>query len=310
MGISIVVPVFNEEESLKFFYKELTDTLSKLKTKYEIIFIDDGSTDSSLEILQQFVKQSNLIKVFSFRKNKGKSEALALGFLKAKGEYIVTLDADLQDKPSEVPSLLEKLEEGYDHVSGWRKDRKDTGLKIIFSRLFNTTVSVIFGLKLHDYNCGLKAYTNETVKSLKLYGGLHRFIPLLLYQEGFKITEIPVSHGERKYGKSKFGVSKIWKDLPDMFTMMFLIKYSKRPLHFFGLIGFIFFFIGFGILSYLTIMKIFYGQGLGDRPLLFLGILLVINGFQVLLTGFLADLFINISQSRTKEYSLKYSSKN
>lgn len=307
---SFVIPVFNEEESLKHFYRELTDVFSKEEIKYEIIFVDDGSTDFSLEVLKMFARQSKLVRVFSFRKNRGKSEALSYGFLKAKGESIITMDADLQDKPSEIPQLLKKLKGDYDHVSGWRKDRKDTGIKIIFSKVFNTAVSIVFGLKLHDYNCGFKAYTKDAAKSLKLYGGLHRFIPLLLYQEGFRVCEIPVGHSQRRYGKSKFGISKIWKDLPDMFTMIFLIKYSKRPLHFFGTVGFTSLLIGFGILAYLTLMKIFYGQGIGDRPIIFLGVLLVISGFQVFLTGFLADLITDAAKRDVEESYLKYSSEN
>ncbi|MBI2028477.1 MAG: glycosyltransferase family 2 protein [Candidatus Levybacteria bacterium] len=307
--VTIVVPVFNEEESLKYFYEELINTFSNETIKYEVIFIDDGSDDSSLEILKTFENQNKNVRVFAFRKNRGKSEALLYGFLKARGEYILTMDADLQDKPSEGLSLLKKLREGNDHISGWRKVRKDTGLKILFSRVFNTLVSLIFGLRFHDYNCGLKAYTKEAAKSLKLYGGLHRFIPLILYQQGFKVGEMPVSHGQRRFGKSKFGISKVWKDLPDMLTMIFLIKYSNRPLHFFGVAGFMFLFIGFGILIYLTFAKIFYGEGIGDRPIIFLGILLMLTGFQTLFTGFLADLTINISQRETKEFYLKYSSK-
>lgn len=308
--ISVVVPLYNEEESLRSLFKELENELSRMKMSYEIIFVDDGSSDSSLEVLKSFEKKNKFVRIFSFRKNRGKSEALSYGFLKSRGEYIVTMDADLQDKPYEAKKLFNKLKEGYDHVSGWRKERKDTGFKIIFSKVFNVMLSNIFGLKIHDYNCGLKAYTQDAAKSLRLYGGLHRFIPLLLYQEGFKVTEVPISHNKRKYGKSKFGISKVWKDLPDMLTMIFLIKYSKRPLHFFGLIGFVFFSLGIGILSYLTIVKIFYGQGIGNRPVMFLGILLVISGFQVLLTGFLADLFINTLKTDINEYSIKYSSKN
>ncbi|MDP2638055.1 MAG: glycosyltransferase family 2 protein [Candidatus Levybacteria bacterium] len=310
MNLSVVVPVFNEEESLNFFYKELINVLSKHKIQHEIVFVDDGSTDLSLEILKEFSKQNNLVRVFSFRKNRGKSEALSCGFSKAKGDSVITMDADLQDKPSELLNLVAKLEEGYDHVSGWRKSRKDIGAKIIFSRVFNKTLDLLFGLKLHDYNCGLKAYTNEAAKSLRLYGGLHRFIPLLLYQNGFKVCEIPVSHSERKYGKSKFGVSKIWKDLPDMLTMIFLVKYSNKPLHFFGFIGLLFLFVGFSILLYLSSIKIFFDQGIGNRPILFLGILLVLGGFQVLFTGFLADLIINISNKERKEFPLRYSSEN
>ncbi len=305
--ISIVVPVFNEEESLKAFYKELSAYVSDLDKDYEIIFVDDGSKDKSLDILKGIFSKNKNIKIFSFRKNKGKSEALTYGFEKSSGDYVVTLDADLQDKPSEISKLLNKIKkEGFNLVCGWRKDRKDSLSKIIASRIFNSLASFFWGAKLHDYNCGLKIYTRDAAKSLKLYGGLHRFIPLLVFQQGFTVTEIPVQHEVRKFGKSKYGFSKLWKDLPDIFTMLFLNKYGQRPLHFFGPIGFIFLLVGFGILIYLTIGKIFYGLGIGDRPILFLGMLLVLGGFQVLFTGFLADLIINKSYEQNSP-ALKFS---
>ncbi len=221
---------------------------------------------------------------------------------------MVTLDADLQDRPSEVPKLIEKIkEEGFDLACGWRKNRKDPLRKVISSKFFNFLASHFWGLKLHDYNCGLKAYTKDAAKSLRLYGGMHRFIPLLIHEQGFKVCEMPVDHEERKYGKSKYGFSKLWNDLPDIFTMLFLTRYSKRPLHFFGPVGFIFLTIGGAILAYLFVIKIM-GQGIGDRPLLFLGMLLVLGGFQVLFTGFLADIIINTSNKEAKDFPIKYSS--
>jgi len=306
--LSVVIPVFNEEESLEAFYKELASVVSDLDKDYEIIFVDDGSKDKSLDILKGFHAQNKNVKIFSFRRNQGKSEALTYGFEKSSGDYIVTLDADLQDKPSEIAKLLSKVKkEGFSLVCGWRKNRKDSLPKIIASRIFNSFASSFWGVKLHDYNCGLKVYDRDAAKSLKLYGGLHRFIPLLVFQQGFAVTEILVEHEVRKFGKSKYGFSKLWKDLPDIFTMLFLNKYGKRPLHFFGPVGFIFLLIGFGILIYLTVEKIFYGQGIGNRPIIFLGMLLVLGGFQVLFTGFLADLIINSSHKQNKEFFLKYS---
>lgn len=306
--ISAVVPVFNEKESLGAFYKELVKELVKLDKKYEIIFVDDGSTDSSLEILKKFEKQDKQVKVFSLRRREGKAEALTLGFHKAKGDYVVTLDADLQDKPKEISKLLKKAKkENLDVVSGWRKDRKDSILKISSSKFFNFIVSIFWGLKLHDYNCGLKIYSKDAAKSLNLYGGMHRFTPLLAYEQGFLVDEVVVEHDQRKYGKSKYGFSKILKDLPDMFTMLFLTKYSKRPLHFFGGVGAIFLIAGIMISIYLSILH-FRGHAISRRPLLFLGMLLIISGLQVLFTGFLADLIINLSSKRQKIFSLKYSS--
>lgn len=294
--LSIVVPVFNEEESLPFFHKELISFLKSNNSEYEIIFIDDGSTDKSLEFLKEISSKNKKMRLFSFRKNQGKAEALTLGFQKAKGEHVVTLDADLQDKPWEIEKLLKKTKEGWEVVCGWRKNRKDSLPKILASKIFNISGAFFWGLHLHDYNCGLKVYTNEAAKSLKLYGGMHRFIPLLTYQNGFKIIEVPIIHEERKYGISKYGFSKVWKDLPDMFTMFFLGKYSKRPLHFFGLIGLISLALGIGILIYLTFEKLIFNQGIGERPILFLGILLVLTGFQIFFTGLLADLILNVSQ--------------
>ena len=306
--ISIIIPVFNEQESLENFYKELFSILKKIESDYEAIFIDDGSTDSSLEILKKIEKTNKQIKIYSFRRNQGKAEALTFGFQKAQGDYIITLDADLQDKPKEILKLIKKAKDGnWDLVCGWRKERKDSLKKIISSTLFNNISSIFWRLKLHDYNCGLKFYSKEAAKSLNLYGGMHRFIPLLVHEQGFTVTEVPVEHDERKYGKSKYGFSKIWKDLPDIFTMLFLSKYGSRPFHFFGVAGALLISIGIAILGYLTYLRVL-GETIGQRPLLFFGMLLVISGFQLFFTGFLADLIINISHKKNKEFLLKYSS--
>ena len=305
--LSVITPLYNEEESLNVFYDQLVKEIRKLGENCEIIFIDDGSTDKSLKILKEIEAKDRNIKIYSFRKNQGKAEALTLGFQKAKGDYIITLDADLQDKPSEIDKLLEEMRKGkWDLVCGWRKDRRDSISKIISSKLFNFLAGMFWNLKLHDYNCGLKAYSKDAAKSLNLYGGMHRFIPLLVHDQGFSVTEVAVEHDKRKYGKSKYGFSKIWKDLPDMFTMLFLSKYGKRPLHFFGIVGGIFFFFGISISIYLSIVH-FQGHAIGRRPLLFLGMLLITAGLQVWFTGFLADLIINISHKKNKEFFLKYS---
>lgn len=311
--ISIVVPVFNEEESLRHLYKELNSLISKNSKNYELIFVDDGSLDTSLNILKAFSKENSRVRIFSFRKNQGKAEALTFGFYKAKGDYIVTVDADLQDKPSEIPKLLRRAKEGFDVVSGWRKNRKDSSFKVISSKFFNSLARLFWGLKLHDYNCGLKVYSRDAAKSLHLYGGLHRFIPLLAYQQGFIVSEVAVLHDKRRHGESKYGISKIWTDLPDMFTMLFLSKYGTRPLHFFGIVGFTFFIAGVIILGYLGFIKLTQGF-LGSRPILFLAMILVLSGLQVFFTGFLADLFLNIYRGSTEKINnnsallLKYSS--
>ena len=306
--ISAVVPVFNEEESLEKFYSVLIPNLEKLGA-YEVVFIDDGSTDSSLSLMKKLAAKNKQIRIFSFRKNQGKAEALTLGFKMAKGDYIVTLDADLQDRPEEIKNLLDKLKEGFDVVSGWKKNRKDSLKTILSSRLFNSTLSAIWGVHLHDYNCGLKVYTKDAAKSLNLYGGMHRFIPLLVASKGFEITEVPVIHEKRKYGKSKYGFSKIFKEAPDMLTILFLTRFAKRPLHFFGFIGGLASFLGSMILLYLFILHLM-GQRVGTRPLLTFGMLLVLAGFQVLFTGFLADLILHISSQNEnnnhEEDRLKY----
>lgn len=302
--ISIVVPVFNEEESLEPLYKALTSELPKLAKTHEILFVDDGSTDSSLSILKDFAKNNMHVRVFSFRKNQGKAEALTLGFQEAKGDQIFTLDADLQDKPSEMHKLLDKLE-SFDLVCGWRKNRQDASAKIASSKLFNFFTKTFWGLQLHDYNCGLKAYTKDAAKSLALYGGLHRFIPLLVYEEGFSVTEVPILHERRRFGKSKYGFSKLWKDMPDIFTMLFLARYSKRPLHFFGTVGSLLFLTGFLIFSYLSILWLG-GESIGRRPLLIFSVLLMLGGLQVFVTGFIAELVISVSQKNNNSFPLKY----
>ncbi len=313
--ISVVVPVCNEKESLDAFYAELSKVLPKLDSHYEIIFVDDGSTDISLEILKEIAHKNKSVRVFSFRRNLGKAEALTFGFMQAKGDYIVTLDADLQDQPSEIIKLLEKAKEGVEVVCGWRKDRKDKSKMKIISKIFNSTLNKLFDLDIHDYNCGLKVYTNEAAKSIRLYGGLHRFIPLIAYEQGFIVDEVVVDHASRKFGKSKYGFSKMWKDLPDLFSMFFLTKYGKRPLHFFGMMGGIILFIGLLIFAYLSMIW-FQGSSIGRRPLFFTSILLILGGLQIFFTGFLADLIINISQNRQSpkeshiHFPLKYSSEN
>jgi len=305
--LSVAVPVFNEEEVIEEFFKELFKFLSKIDKDAEIIFIDDGSTDNTLGLLKKLAEKNDTIKIFSFRKHRGKAEALTLGFKKAKGEYILTIDADLQDRPDQIENLIKKSKEGWDLVSGWRKNRKDSIFKKISSKVFNLISSIFWGLKVNDLNCGLKLYTREAAKSLNLYGGMHRFIPLLLFQEGFSVTEVPVIHDKRRLGKSKYNFSKVFTEIPDMFTMLFLSKYSKRPLHFFAPIGGILFTIGAIILVYLTTLRL-QGYTIGQRPLLFLGMLLVISGLQVFFTGFLADLILHrSSRDEDDSFLLKYS---
>lgn len=305
--LSIVIPVFNEEESLRAFFAELKNELMHFREDYEVLFIDDGSTDATLSILKGFAKNNRNIRIFSFRRNQGKAEALTLGFQKAKGDQIFTLDADLQDKPSEMQKFIEKSKEGIEVVCGWRKNRRDRSKMKIISHVFNFTLNKLFDVNIHDYNCGFKLYTSEAAKSLHLYGGLHRFVPLLVQQEGFSVDEVVVDHQPRRYGKSKYGFSKLWKDLPDMFTMIFLAKYSKRPLHFFGLIGGVSILLGFLFFGYLSILWLM-GESIGRRPLLLVSIFLMLGGLQIFFTGFLAELMINIHQKHAVHFPLKYKS--
>lgn len=305
---SIIVPVFNEEESLPASYNSLHDVFRQIHNSREIIFIDDGSTDHSLDTLKKIAATDPSVRIFSFRKNHGKAEALTFGFQKAKGNLIVTLDADLQDNPSEIQKLIDKMNEGYDVVCGWRKNRKDSFAKIFFSKIFNRLVYFLWGLRLNDYNCSLKVYRKDAAKSLFLYGGMHRFIPLLAHEQGFRVAEVSVEHRERRYGKSKYGISKVIKDIPDVFTMLFITRYSKRPMHFFGTIGGVLFVTGVVVLIYLSFLH-FQGIAIGRRPLLLFGILLVIVGIQIFFTGFLADLLLNATSKDNKEPLLKYSTK-
>jgi glycosyltransferase involved in cell wall biosynthesis len=305
--ISIVIPVMNEEESLEAFFAVLSEELRKIHCSYEVIFIDDGSSDRSLSILKDLSLKEKNVRIYSFRRNHGKAEALMVGFQKAQGESIITLDADLEDQPSEIKNLLKKAEEGWDIVIGWRKERKHTAISRISSKIFNFFTRVFWGMRLHDYNSGLKFITADCAKELRLYGGMHRFIPLLAYQNGFTVTEIPVRHEKRKFGKSKYSKFKIFKDVPDMFTMLFLSNYSKRPLHFFGIVGGGMIFVGLIILVYLSILH-FMGESINRRPLLLGGALLTISGFQLFFTGFIAELLINISSRDRIHFSLKYAS--
>jgi len=304
--LSFVVPVFDEEESIEAFYQELKKTIDSLSSSYEILFIDDGSRDNTLNLLKKLATGDKNIKIYSFLRNHSKAEALTFGFQKAEGDLIVTLDADLQDKPSEIKKLLDKQREGFDLVNGWRKDRRDPFFKKIFSKTFNKTASFLWGVKINDLNCGLKLYTKDSAKSLNLYGGMHRFIPLIAAEEGFRITEIPVLHDVRRFGKSKYSAAKVVTQLPDIFSMYFITKFGKRPLHFFGFFGGFLFFIGFLISLYLSILW-FLGEPIGARPLFFLGILLILAGLQIAFTGLIADFVLSVgSQNKSKDIILKY----
>ena len=241
-SISIIVPVLNEEGSLDKFYNETTKSLNE-HSNWEIIFIDDGSDDESYNIMRKLADEDNRVSIIQFFKNFGKADALSEGFKKAHGDIIITIDADLQDDPAEIPRLVEKIQEGWDVVSGWKKDRKDPISKRLPSKLFNMVTRFLTGIKIHDFNCGLKAYRRKVVKSIDIYGGLHRYIPAIAGQKGFSITEIIVNHRPREFGETKYGGNRLFHGFFDLFTMLFTGKYFDRPLHFFGSIGLVFIFI-------------------------------------------------------------------
>ncbi|MEE4310894.1 MAG: glycosyltransferase family 2 protein [candidate division KSB1 bacterium] len=306
MDISIVIPLYNEEESLNELYNRLSQVLDGLGKTYEIIFIDDGSTDSSYEILGQLYDQTYNVKIYQFRKNYGKSAALSHGFSMARGEIVITMDADLQDDPKEIPALISKIESGYDLVSGWKKKRYDPFIKKHSSKLFNWTTRVVSGLHIHDMNCGLKAYRKSVIKSVSIYGQLHRFIPMLAHWQGFNVGELEVQHHPRKYGKTKFGPSRFAAGIFDLLTITFLNRFNKRPLHLFGSIGLLNLLAGSAISIYLAFYWIFIKSSLSNRPILFLGILLIIVGVQFISIGLLGEMITKSSHPEI-EYSIKNS---
>ena len=282
---------------------EIRKALSKINVDYEVIFIDDGSTDLSLQKLKEISRTDNRFKYISFRKNYGKSAALHIGFKQAIGEAVITMDADLQDDPHEIPNLLEKLEDGYDLCSGWKKKRQDPFIKKISSKFFNFVTRIISGIKIHDFNCGLKAYRKEVVENVNVYGELHRYMPMLAKWQGYKITEAPVQHHPRRYGKTKFGVSRFFKGFIDLITVIFVTRYIKRPMHFFGFLGALSFIAGFIVLGYLTVLWI-QGIPLSNRPMLFLGMLLIIVGAQFFAVGLLGEVIVHNSMDE-REYVIK-----
>ena len=308
--ISIIIPVFNEEESIDVLFSEIKNNIDK-KFKWELIFINDGSIDASKDKIIKIVNEHQNIRLFNSKINRGKSEALYKGFQESIGRIVITLDADLQDDPCEITNFLNEINKGYDLVSGWKKNRKDPLSKTIPSKFYNKILRFFFKIKLNDYNCGFKAYKSEVVKNLNLYGGLHRFIPVLAKQNGFIISEIVVNHRERKYGKSKYGTSRMLHGFFDLITTLFLNKYLSKPMHFFGLIGFFLTFTGFFINIYLSCFWIYnnyFTYGIENftinRPLLFLGILLLIVGIQLISIGLIGELLVRFyKNNRTEQYS-------
>ncbi len=302
--LSIVIPVYNEEKNLTPLHAGLKSILEGLAGRYEVIFVDDGSNDDSFSILEKLHREDSNVKVIQFRKNFGKSAALSAGFSKARGKIIITMDADLQDDAREIPNFIQKLEEGYDLVSGWRSKRQDPFSKILPSRLFNYLTSTLTGVKIHDFNCGFKCYRKEVIEDLSLYGELHRYVPALAHWQGFRVSEIKVKHHPRVHGRSKYGASRLFSGLTDLLTVMFLTKYVKKPLHLFGGVGFLFFLVGLIISVHLAILW-FLGQGIGNRPLLLLGVLLMLVGFQIISTGLIGEMIVSTRHKDEVGYIIK-----
>ncbi len=298
--ISVVVPLLNEEHSLEELYGQIADALESQPQPFEVIFVDDGSTDGSLDVLTQLNAETTNVVVVHLRRNFGKAAALQAGFLEVQGDLVVTIDADLQDDPGEIPKLLAKLDEGFDLVSGWKTRRNDPWTRRLLSRIFNWTTAVISGVRLHDVNCGLKAYRAEVLRGIRLYGELHRFIPVLASYRGFRVAEIPVNHRTRQHGRSRYGPERYLRGFFDLLSVTFMGRYRHRPLHLFGGVGLLMGAVGFVILLYLTVLK-FWGEGIGHRPLLSLGVLLVVVGIQFISLGLLSELITSQHEERMGE---------
>ncbi len=294
---SLIVPLLNEQDSLQELYDQICSVMERMGHSYEILFIDDGSTDASAEIIERLNSRDDRVKLIQFLHNYGKSAALAAGFMACRGRFVVTMDADLQDDPEEIPSLYEKIQSGYDLVSGWKKIRHDPFIKRITSKVYNYFTSLFSGIRLHDFNCGLKMYRREVVKTIHVYGDLHRYLPVIAHRNGFRVAEIPVRHRPRRHGVSKFGMTRFTRGAFDLLTITFLTRYRMRPLHLFGLLGLTTFGAGSVILVVLAYQRLVQHIYLSNRPLLFLGVLLIIVGIQFISIGLLGEM---ITSQRTE----------
>jgi glycosyltransferase involved in cell wall biosynthesis len=295
MHLSLVIPVYNEVDSVDKLYSRLEKTLPKMNINYEAILIDDGSNDGTYEKLKKIHKKNRNYKIIRFRRNFGQTAAMSAGFHYSSGDVIITLDADLQNDPRDIPAILDKLDEGYDIVSGWRKERKDKAVTRLFpSIVANKLISRLSGVHLHDYGCTLKAYRKEIIDNIDLYGEMHRYIPAVASRIGARVAEIPVTHHSRQFGKSKYGVSRTIRVILDIITIKFLLSYSQRPIQIFGLLGLFSGAAGFFITAYLIIMRVFFAQSLADRPLFILSIFMIFIGVQLITMGLLAEINMRI----------------
>jgi glycosyltransferase involved in cell wall biosynthesis len=298
--ISVVVPLYNEEQTLEELYNEIAAALEPRDEQFEVLFVDDGSTDASFSVVTRLHDTTSNARGVRFRRNFGKAAALQAGFLHARGDVIVTIDADLQDDPAEIPMLLAKLDEGYDLVSGWKSQRRDPFVRRFLSKIFNWLIALLSGVHLHDVNCGLKAYRTEVVQGMRIYGELHRFIPVLAHFRGFRTTEVAVNHRARMHGRSRYGPERYVRAFLDLLTVTFMGRYRYRPLHLFGGLGILLGAIGFIVLVYLTSLKL-NGASIGERPLLTLGVLFVVVGIQFVSLGLLSELITSQHEERVPE---------
>jgi glycosyltransferase involved in cell wall biosynthesis len=303
--LTVVVPLYNESESLGELEAAIRRSVTGLGRSYEILFVDDGSTDDSFEVIRALHRERPGIRAVQFRRNYGKAAALAVGFGAARGRVIVTMDADLQDDPDEIGPLLAKLDEGYDLVSGWKKDRRDPWTRRWLSKLYNRVTSRVTGIRLHDFNCGLKAYQKSVTDEIRVYGDLHRYLPVLAHWRGYRVGEIVVRHRERKYGSSKYGVERIVRGFLDLLTIVLITRYTRSPLHFFGKIGVALNAVGIGVGLYLLGLKLQYGDIRGRTPLLLFGVLSMMVGVQFISIGLLGEMIARIQQSNEADYSVR-----
>jgi len=305
MFLSIVIPTFNEQKNVALLYKHLKPVLLGLKKTFEIIFVDDGSRDRTFSELLKLRNMDSTVKIVRFRGNWGQTAAMDAGFKHARGRIIVSLDADLQNDPRDIPRLIQKLDQGFDVVSGWRKNRKDSLSKHVVSRGANLLRKVILNDRIHDSGCTLKVYRKECFQDLDLFGEMHRFIPALLEWRGFRVAELPVRHHPRKFGQTKYSLTRVFKGFLDMLVVKFWMQYSARPMHLFGFFGLVLSLFGSLIGAYLFVVRVFFNQSIGNRPLLLLAILSIILGFQFVIFGLLADIMVKVFYRGHPNYSIK-----
>ena len=306
MDVSFVVPLFNEEGNVRLLYQEIREVMGGLSLQYEVIFVDDGSTDGTYEELKRLFEHNDNVRIVKFRRNFKKAAAYSAGFRYAKGEVIITLDGDLQDDPAQVPLFLEKIEQGYELVSGWRYNRQASLEKTVASRIFNKVVARLTGIELHDFNCPYKAYRREVAQDLKIYGELHRYIPVLAHKKGYKIVELRVVNRPRRSGESKYGIERWWRGLLDAMTVLLISKYGERPLHFFGSAGLILFLAGFGIDAFVVLRKLLIGVPFAhSMGLLTLGIIILGASFNLFAVGLILEFVLGRMISPREQYEVE-----